>query len=128
MSLRVVRSSCAKVITSFMDIQARLPTPLPPSPQPAEPPRKRRRRKAKQDGFVVPLEERNPGLFESCDWVIDGPYRRVPPYFYVSITASALLTIRHITHGPRNVGSTFRFMKSSPPNFETDSRNTIVLP
>jgi len=127
MSLRV-RSRCTKVIISLMDIQPRLPTPPPPSRKPAEPPRKRRRRKAKQDGFVVPLEERNPGLFESCNWAIDGPYRRVPPYFYVSKTASTLLTIRHITHGPKNVGLMSRYMKSSPPNFETDSQSIIALP
>jgi len=127
MSLRV-RSSGAKVITSIMDVQARLRTPPPPSPKPSEPPRKRRRRKTKQDGFVVPLEQRNPGLFESCDWVIDGPYRRVPPYFYVSIKALVLLTTRHIIHGPKNVGSMSRSLKSSNPSFETVNQSTIALP
>ena len=55
------------------------------SPSPEERnPRKRRRKGASNNraGFVIP-EERNKEVFEKCDWIIDGPYRRVPPYFYV---------------------------------------------
>ena len=55
------------------------------SPSPEERnPRKRRRKGASNNraGFVIP-EERNKEVFEKCDWIIDGPYRRVPPYYYV---------------------------------------------
>lgn len=86
MTLRIRAPWSKIIVSSVMSEQVRLPTPPPPSPSLAEPPRKRRRRKAKQDSFVVPLEARNPGLFEKCDWIIDGPYRRVPPYFYVDST------------------------------------------
>jgi len=51
---------------------------------PEEPPRKRRRKTANKTGFVKP-ENRNAALFKKGDWVIDGPYRRVPPYYYVAL-------------------------------------------
>jgi len=50
-----------------------------------EPPRKRRRKAAaNKAGFSKP-ENRNAELFTKADWVLDGPYRRVSPYFYVSL-------------------------------------------
>lgn len=54
----------------------------PPEQHPQEPPRKRRRQAKNKQGFEKP-ENRNADLFTKADWTIDGPYRRVPPYFYV---------------------------------------------
>jgi hypothetical protein len=50
-----------------------------------EPPRKKRRRAANKTQFVKP-ENRNADLFKKEDWIIDGPYRRVNPYYYVHPT------------------------------------------
>ena len=55
------------------------------SPSPEERNTHKRRRKGASNnraGFVIP-EERNKEVLEKCDWIIDGPYRRVPPYYYV---------------------------------------------
>ena len=127
MTLRIPTSWAKIAASSVMSEQARPPAPPPPSPIPAEPPRKRRRRKAKQESFVVPLEARNPHLFENCDWIIDGPYRRVPPYFYVPSETVDVLTIRRTTRGLKNVGIIFQYSKSSVPNFATGNQNTIAL-
>ena len=65
---------------------SRSPSPLsrPSTPPLEKPPRKRRRKAGNKSGFVKP-ENRNADLFEKGDWIIDGPYRRVPPYYYVRI-------------------------------------------
>ena len=66
----------------------RSPSPPPALPQSpvadAEPPRKRRRKglAINQAGYMKP-ENRNADLFTKADYVIEGPYRRVPPYYYV---------------------------------------------
>src|SRR2546423_3317298 len=54
----------------------------PPEQQSQEPPRKRRRKAGNKQGFEKP-ENRNVELFAKADWIVDGPYRRVPPYFFV---------------------------------------------
>jgi hypothetical protein len=65
-----------------------------PPKRPASPPeigkqRKKRRVAAMaKNGFKVP-EEQN--FIGKADWVFDGPYRRVPPYFYVRSTFGSLL-------------------------------------
>lgn len=65
----------------------------PSEQQPQEPPRKRRRKAGNKQGFVKP-ENRNADLFTKADWTIDGPYRRVPPYFFVfSLHKLVILTI-----------------------------------
>jgi hypothetical protein len=51
-----------------------------------EPPRKKRRRATGNKTHFVKPENRNADLFKKEDWIIDGPYRRVNPYFYVSLT------------------------------------------
>jgi hypothetical protein len=42
-----------------------------------------------KNGFKVPEEQNFIGM---ADWVFDGPYRRVPSYFYVHPVFGALLT------------------------------------
>ena len=48
-----------------------------------------------KNGFKVPQEQEFMGI---ADWVFDGPYRRVPPYFYVYSTFVFLLTGADILH------------------------------
>jgi hypothetical protein len=48
-----------------------------------EPPRKKRRRATGNKTQFSKPENRNADLFTKEDWIIDGPYRRVNPYFYV---------------------------------------------
>ena len=85
-------------------------SPLPaahrPSPPPAakERPRKRRRGAACSNKvrFEVP-EDRNAEVFEKCEYFIDGPYRRAPPYYYVP-PALFKVNRRHIIPGLNFVG------------------------
>ena len=74
-------SSPVPLSSAFIPPESPLHEAIQPE-QSQEPPRKRRRRAGNKTGFVKP-ENRNADLFTKADWTIDGPYRRVPPYFYV---------------------------------------------
>jgi hypothetical protein len=84
MSLQPRTSIWNRIMSAVNVIASQLTSvPRPSSPAPEEPPRKRRRGAGKQKtGYVMP-ENRNQHVFEKCDWIIDGQYRRVPPYYYV---------------------------------------------
>src|SRR5271167_1784963 len=102
-----------RIMSVVNGIAAQLPSVhRPPSPAPEEPPRKRRRGAGK--GYIKP-ENRNQEVFEKCDWVIDGPYRRVPPYYYVLYLLS-IAYIRRIIPGRSFVGMMFLFSKSFAAN------------
>jgi hypothetical protein len=69
-------------------------------------------------------ENRNQEVFEKCDWVIDGPYRRVPPYYYVLYLLS-VADIRRIIPGLSFVGMMYLFSRSFVANSAIDNLNTI---
>jgi hypothetical protein len=59
--------------------------PLIDPATPTQPPRKRRRKANASNnraGFTIP-ENIVAAQFHKSDWIIDGQYRRVPPYYYV---------------------------------------------
>jgi hypothetical protein len=77
------------------------------STPPTAPPRKRRRRAAKNKvGYTKP-ENANAALFTKGDWIIDGPYRRVPPYYYV-LLLFLRANDRRIIPGPNSAGTISR--------------------
>lgn len=124
MSLQPRTSFWNRIMSVVNGITSQLPSVRrPSSPALEELPRKRRRGAGK--GYVMP-ENRNQEVFEKCDWVIDGPYRRVPPYYYVLYLLS-VADIRRIILGLSFVGMRFLFSKSFAVNSAIDSLNTIEL-
>ena len=86
--LKAIRT-CSK-IPLFSPKPPRAMTERPPTElHPSEPPRKRRRKVATNTraGFKIP-ENTEASLFRKTDWIIDGIYRRVPPYYYVLFPGS----------------------------------------
>src|SRR5271170_461339 len=97
----------------------------PTSPPSEEPPRKRRRKaQPNKAGYKMPsLEERNAHIFREANYIIDGPYRRVPPFFYVHSILFCALIDRLIILGRKNGGIMFLFLKFSATNFGIDNLN-----
>lgn len=125
MSLQPRISFWNRIMSDVNGITSQLPAiRRPSSPIPEEPPRKRRRGSGKpKNGFVMP-ENRNQHVFEKCDWIIDGPYRRVPPYYYVQYVIFKANN-RHIIPGLNFDGVMFLFSKSFVRNSAIDNQNII---
>ena len=126
MCLRPIRLSFWTRIMSAVEKLVAPSSPVQTSTtgMPEERPRKRRRKTANKTGFVKP-ENRNAALFQKGDWIIDGPYRRVPPYYYVFISRFWSLC-RHITHGLKSGGIIRAFSKYSALNSVTDNLITTA--
>lgn len=93
-------------MSSVNNLISTSPSPRAPSPPPEDAPRKKRRRAAGKSTFIKP-ENSNQQLFEKGDWYFDGPYRRVPPYFFVHDHVYEF-DGRHIIRGRRSAGEVSR--------------------
>jgi len=84
-------------MSAVENLVATPPQTRPDTPSTVEEhPRKRRRKTANKTGFSKP-ENANAALFQKGDWIFDGPYRRVPPYYYaLSPNGRADIDILHV--------------------------------
>ena len=90
-----IRHLVLRIMSAMKDLVSSPPKRPSSPPPPAstavlEAPGRKRRRKAEMNrvGFSIPADQD----FDTVDWLFDGPYRRVPPYFYVSPQSCSSLT------------------------------------